>query len=170
MRLLRESSVMDYQVIDNFLPKDQFNHLQELLTGPWFPWYYNNTSVGEGDGNGRHKHSVYNPKTGSLTEYLPYFDNCQGKLGVKKLHRILVNSVGPSFLFRKNTGFHTDDIPCPYTSIFYINTNNGYTIFEGGDKIKCVANRMLIFDSSLKHAAVTCTDKPRRIVVNFNYE
>ena len=161
---------MDLQVIDNFLPQNQFNHLEELLTGPWFPWFYTDESALPGDGKGRHKHSVFNFEKGYLTKYLPYFDPCQEKLGVKKLHRILVNSVAPSFLWRKNTGFHVDDVTCPHTSIFYINTNNGYTLFESGDKIKCVANRMLLFDSSLRHAGVTCTDKPRRIVVNFNYE
>ena len=108
---------MELQVIDNFLPEYQFNSLRELLTGAWFPWYYTDHSSQIGDGHGRYLHSVYNTGTGQITDYLPYFDNCQQKLGVKKLYRILVNSFKPSFLFRQNTGFHTDDIPCPYTSL-----------------------------------------------------
>ena len=161
---------MELQVIDNFLPEYQFNSLRELLTGAGFPWYYTDHSSQIGDGHGRYLHSVYNTGTGQITDYLPYFDNCQQKLGVKKLYRILVNSFKPSFLFRQNTGFHTDNCPCPYVALFYIGTNNGYTAFEGGDKVKCVANRMVVFDSSLSHAAVTCTNNPRRIAVNFNYE
>ena len=35
------------------------------------------------------------------------------------------------------------------TSIFYVNTNNGYTKFEDGSIVESVANRMLIFDSNL---------------------
>jgi hypothetical protein len=28
---------------------------------------------------------------------------------------------------------------------------------------------MVIFDSNIKHAGITCTDEKRRVVVNFNY-
>ena len=55
------------------------------------------------------------------------------------------------------------------TSILYINTNNGGTQFEDGTRVKSIANRVVTFDCSTKHAPVSCTDKKRRIVVNFNY-
>ena len=55
------------------------------------------------------------------------------------------------------------------TSIFYVNTNNGYTKFEDGTKVESVANRMITFPSNLKHHGTTCTDEKRRIVINFNY-
>ena len=55
------------------------------------------------------------------------------------------------------------------TSILYINTNNGWTVIKGYGKVESVANRMVIFDSNLQHSGVTCTDKNRRVVINFNY-
>jgi len=55
------------------------------------------------------------------------------------------------------------------TSIFYVNTNNGYTVFEDGTKVESVANRMLTFPANLKHTGTTCTDQQIRIVINFNY-
>ena len=55
------------------------------------------------------------------------------------------------------------------TSIFYVNTNNGYTVFEDGTKVESVANRMLTFPSNLKHCGTSCTDKNIRSVINFNY-
>ena len=55
------------------------------------------------------------------------------------------------------------------TSIFYVNTNNGYTIFEDGTKVESVANRMLTFPAHMKHTGTTCTDQQIRIVINFNY-
>jgi hypothetical protein len=55
------------------------------------------------------------------------------------------------------------------TSIFYVNTNNGYTLFEDGTKVESVANRMLTFPANLKHTGTTCTDQQTRIVINFNY-
>ena len=50
-----------------------------------------------------------------------------------------------------------------------MNTNNGGTKFEDGTFVNSVANRMITFDASLKHAPVSCTDSSRRIVVNINY-
>ena len=55
------------------------------------------------------------------------------------------------------------------TSILYLNTNNGWTAIKGYGKVERVANRMVIFDSNLQHSGVTCTDKNRRVVINFNY-
>ena len=57
-----------------------------------------------------------------------------------------------------------------WTSIFYLNTNNGWTQFKKGGKVKCVENRLVTFDSNLEHAGVTCTDQKRKVVINFNYE
>ena len=55
------------------------------------------------------------------------------------------------------------------TSIFYINTNNGYTEFEDGTKVESVANRMITFPTNLKHRGTSCTDEKLRVVINFNY-
>ena len=56
-----------------------------------------------------------------------------------------------------------------FTGVFYINTCNGGTKFKNGPKVKSVANRVVIFDTNFEHAAVTCTDKQSRVVVNFNF-
>ena len=55
------------------------------------------------------------------------------------------------------------------TSIFYMNTNNGCTVFEDGTEIKSVANRVVTFPRSTKHAGTTCSDENVRILINFNY-
>ena len=51
-----------------------------------------------------------------------------------------------------------------------MNTCNGWTEFEKGGKVKSVENRIVIFDSNLKHQGVTCTNEQRRVLINFNYE
>jgi hypothetical protein len=67
-------------------------------------------------------------------------------------------------------GFHIDHTAeNGKTSIFYVNTNDGYTLFENGDKIESIENRFITFDSSLRHSSSTCTDSEARIVINFNY-
>lgn len=57
-----------------------------------------------------------------------------------------------------------------YTSIFYLNTCNGATIFEDGTEIASVANRMLTFDGELMHTGRPASDAKRRVVINFNYK
>ena len=101
-------------------------------------------------------------------EYYHLLDDVISRLNVKKLCRIKAN-LNPRTLFKRNSGFHTDwdDVT---TSILYLNTNNGGTQFKGGKFIKSVANRLITFDSNLKHAGVTCTDEKIRVVINFNYE
>ena len=66
-------------------------------------------------------------------------------------------------------GMHSDCAD-KTTAIFYVNTNNGYTKFETGDIVESVANRVVIFDSNIKHTGVSCTDEKRRVVINFNGE
>lgn len=66
--------------------------------------------------------------------------------------------------------FHTDLTNTPATTaIYYINDNDGYTLFEDGTTVKSVANRFVKFPSHLKHTGTTCTDTDRRVLINFNY-
>ena len=63
-----------------------------------------------------------------------------------------------------------EDVPdCVRTSILYMNTNDGYTLFEDGTKVESVMNRLITFPYNMKHAGTTCTDVPFRMVINFNY-
>ena len=73
----------------------------------------------------------------------------------------------------KENGFHWDYPADKYagakTSIFYINSNDGYTEFKDGTRIESVANRLVTFPLHMEHRGTTCTDKPFRMVINFNY-
>jgi hypothetical protein len=54
-------------------------------------------------------------------------------------------------------------------AIFYINSNNGYTIFKDGTRIESIENRLLVFDGDLLHTGTTCTDQKVRVVINFMF-
>ena len=54
-------------------------------------------------------------------------------------------------------------------SIYYLNTNNGYTFFEDGTKYISKGNSLITFNNSLKHSGTTCTDAAFRAVLNFCY-
>ena len=69
--------------------------------------------------------------------------------------------------------FHTDftTLPVPFTTVvFYLNTNNGYTLFEDGTKVDSVANRMVMFNGNTKHTSASHTEGDRfRFVLNINF-
>ena len=159
------------EVIDNFLPKDIFVEMQYKILANDFPWYYNNGIVGPHQKNKyQFVHTFFNCDinfSNLHNEYYNFIDPCLHKLGVKHLKRVKAN-LNPKTIFHRNVGFHCD-IKNVTTSIFYINTNNGWTKFKDGCKVECIENRMVIFDSNIEHAGFSCTDQKRKVVVNFNY-
>lgn len=56
-----------------------------------------------------------------------------------------------------------------WTAIYYVNSNNGYTVFEDGSKIESVKNRLVLFQSQIRHSGTTCTDIYARLVLNLNF-
>ena len=55
------------------------------------------------------------------------------------------------------------------SAVFYLNSNNGYTLFEDGTKVESVAGRLLVFDPHMAHTGSSSTDTKNRVVINFNY-
>ena len=165
------------EVIDNFLPEYQFQQISNVVLSDYFPWYWNEGVVSADDKNDQYQltHAFFNIRHGGVfSEYYSSLDVVQQKLGVGRLDRIKSN-LNNKTLFHRKGGYHTDNHPTdPYqhtkTAVLYINTNNGYTKFKKGGKVKSVANRMVIFDSKLEHTGVTCTDEMKRVVINFNYD
>ena len=156
------------QIIDNFLPEEEFKSIQSLMSGWDFNWYYQEGRTTEDDGKYLMVHMFYQPEQGSNSQHINIWNTFMTKVEAKKCERIKANltlktpTIEPAF-------FHIDYSNMK-TATFYINTNNGYTEFESGVRVSSVANRVCIFDSNLKHRGTTHTEPdPRRIVVNFNY-
>jgi hypothetical protein len=157
------------EIIDNFLPEEEFKSIQSFMMGGEFRWFYCKGRTYDDDGLYHMVHMFFQPEVGSNSEYIGMWNTFMNKVGAKKCQRIKAN-----LTFNTPTiepaNFHNDysDIK---TATFYINTNNGYTEFESGVRVSSVANRVCIFDSNLKHRGTTHTEpEPQRIVVNFNYE
>ena len=70
----------------------------------------------------------------------------------------------------KTDCFHIDNnYRDSITSIYYINTNDGYTEFEDGTKVESIENRLITFPTTTYHCGTTCTNQSLRILINFNY-
>ena len=173
MRLLRKSLVMEIKIFDNFLSSFQFDSIQSFFMGNDVPWFWGDSVVYENEPGDDYKffNTIYRNSTGPNV-YYPLIEPCITRLGCSSVTRVRAN-LRPKTLFHRKTPYHTD-YPEPvgneFTSIFYINTNNGWTEFKNIGKVKSVANRMVVFPCVLEHRGVSCTDQMRRVVLNFNYE
>ena len=171
---------------DNFLPEDEFKEIQEYYLGSSSPWYWANHKVKESYDDESSEfyslndyqlvHVFFNGQV-SQKSGLPATQSSQiesmscilKRLPMYALLRLKLN-LNPRTETHWISGFHTDSVLDNITSVFYLNTCNGSTVFEEGGEVESVENRLVTFDSNLKHQGVTCTDKKRKIVINLNYE
>ena len=164
------------KIEDDFLEQTIFDELQACLMGQQFSWVFTPYIVYENDKDVKfqlvHVFYALNAPQSSLIEKLHPILN---KINLISLFRIKANLLTRTPNIIENE-FHVDmpgvskeKLKQWTTSIFYVNTNNGYTEFEDGTKVESVANRMVTFPTNLKHRGTSCTDEKIRIVINFNY-
>jgi len=154
------------EIIDDYLPQDIFNKLQELLLSGGFPWFYNDYIVEQTPINYQFVHT-FKPDSPYTKLITPLFV----KIKPKEIMRCKLN-LRPITQQPEQSPYHIDQTKYPKykIAIYYINTNNGYTIFEHNkQQVQSKANRILIFDGHLRHAGVSSTDTKRRVVLNLNY-
>lgn len=161
------------KVIDNFLDKDRYNHLKEVMFSDGVPWFLKQGTV---DGKKKDliwfSHCFYNnhKPDSNLYHLIPDFLT---KLKVSSLIQIRANlSLNPP-KDKYKTNIHTDyTFSNSKTAIFYFNTDTSGTIFYINKKetfIEAKENRMVIFDASIKHCGYLSNKSDKRIVINFNY-
>ena len=166
---------------DNFLDEWDFNELRDVIINSHIPWYFNQTVVSPLDKDihdYQFTHTFFDTEGVSSSHFKNVDVVC--KKIEKKLERSITRirikaNLRPVTKVIKESEWHQD---CIYlaengklrhtTAIFYVTTNNGLTILSNGDKIKNVANRLLVFDANEKHRGTTATDN-HKIIINFNY-
>lgn len=175
------------EIIDNFLSDEDADFIEGSLLSNSFPWYYNkelnidapfpwkerasllNTEKTKENYLFQFVHPFYKDYT-DCSEYINVIDPLIFKLGPTALVRIKanLNPITPEHYYYDQ--WHTDI--CDFkgqTAIYYVNTNNGFTLLEDGTKVNCVKNRLLIFDSTKLHTGISCTDQKYRCIINLNY-
>ena len=161
---------MEYEVIDNYLTDEEHQTIcDEIVKNINFALYISNgVSYTNKDDGYYFTHHLYNNFTHTSDKFI-LIHPILNKLNPFSLTRIKVNFYPKTPKIVKH-GWHTDyDIPHK-GAIYYLNTNNGKTILEDGTEIDSVANRILLFDPSVKHRSTTCTDDSHgRYNINFNF-
>ena len=165
-----------YRIIDNFISEDDLVKIeQKVLQQPIFKAYdstaYNtSTNVYDVMMNRVLFSSLY-PLCGYDKEYLPYFHPILDKIpDMGFLQRVSLNltfATSNPYI----SDYHVDNnTQNSFTNIFYLNSNNGGTKFkESGEIVQSQRNRLVMFPSFRKHAAVNTTDTKLRWVLNINY-
>jgi hypothetical protein len=177
------------KIIDNFLDKEVFKKLQDFLLGDICPWFYNDKKVYYGK-NSYPIPPIKGYETQDQHQFTHTFlrDDHDMTWSTWTTHLApLLDKISPRVWIRVKSnlssinskplvgGWHcdmiTDDIAWTdtTTSIFYINTNNGYTIFENGQKVSSAENRLAIFPNTFKHTGISQTDTKTRVTLNLNY-
>ena len=175
------------KIIDNFLDKEVFKKLQSFLSGNAFPWFYNESKVifdknkkpfapikgYPSDNPHQFIHGFYDT-THTWSQWTchlaPLLDKIKPRAWIRikaNLESIYSKSLVGGWHYDKTTdGVVWTDTT---TSIFFVNTNNGYTIFENGKKVPSIENRLVTFPNNILHTGVSQTNTKTRITLNLNY-
>jgi hypothetical protein len=165
--------VNNYQILDNFLSKEDFLKLKNLLLSHDFPWYFNSHKVSHqyssspNEYNFQFTHLFYKHYT-PQSSFVETINPLIKKINPKAIVAIKAN-LTPITTEKIIYGYHTDYEFKGKTGIFYVNNNNGTTLLKDVAEIESIENRLVIFDSKILHTGTSCTNEQVRCVINLNF-
>jgi len=161
---------MKYKIIDNFLDQKAFESIQEtIIYSPFFPWYLSRGVANSESKDGHYFTHLFYDDPFQNSDYLKVLFPLLEKIDFFAMKRIKGNFY-PKTNELMHHEYHTDYNISHNGIIFYLNTNDGKTIFEDGTIIESISNRALFFDPSVGHKSTTCTnDSVGRFNINLNY-
>ena len=166
---------------DNFLSEQEHQALYNVVTDEFFPWCFTSYIIGsklekaerlEEEENNLEAfqlvHVFYNDSQ-IVSKAFSILNPLVKKLNHQTLVRIKLN-LNPYSQKLMIGGYHRDQNFKCKAAIYYLNTNNGYTLFKKGKKkVNSVKNRIVFFDTEAYHLGTNSTDCKNRLVLNFNY-
>lgn len=177
-----------FEVIDNFLPEGIHKNITDNVLGGELPVFFHIHTLSDDHYNIR-KYDELNEKLGikyeghSFFTHL-FFHSWHTISEYDEIYKPIIEKINPAALMRVklnmvnnvnrhiSSGWHIDMGPTDTqhtTAIYHLNTNNGYTLFEDGTKVKSVANRLVSFPGNTLHTGITQTDADVRAFININY-
>jgi|TARA_B100002019_G_scaffold292102_1_gene314223 hypothetical protein len=177
--------VINYQVIDDFLPEENLKILQkEIMWGHNFFW-----NVTDHVSNSPHDPKGGDPQADEMWNWYGAHlvwahNNPQSNFWqmiddliitpmlnegtMRALIRAKVNFY-PAWTELKEHSSHTDYDFDHSACVISLNTCNGYTRLSDDITVDSVANRAVIFNGSWEHNSTNCTDQKGRFNINLNY-
>jgi hypothetical protein len=165
---------MSVEVIDNFLDPSTFKEIQEIFLGSELPWNYYDFKVDQKESESKvlyqsqMVHIFYNHF--SPGPYYPVVSPIIQKLEAASIIKIKANLTFPWNKVEKFSPHVDNGYIGTKTAVFYLNSNDGKTIFSGHNEgVESIENRMIIFPSSTLHYGTTHTNSKSRVVLNINF-
>jgi len=160
---------------DNYLSEKEYQTMYDTITASGFPWYFDPYKTSPAEKNDLESfqfiHIFYmgDIKENIISSSFPILKPILSKLKHLTLVRIKLN-LNPYSQKLIVGSYHQDQDYKGKAAIYYLNTNNGYTLFKkGNNKVSSVKNRMVFFDTDEYHLGTNSTDCKNRLVLNFNY-
>ena len=173
------------EIIDNFLPPEEFERISEVFTGQDFPWFVNKVKV-------MHVARMFDPKLQAaeiynwqMVNYL--YGNGQPLSQMYEYPLPIINLLKPRALIRikANLNHHTDSLHSMHSILivvsmvvkslkeqrllsFILIVIMVYTKFHNG-RVDSVANRLVKFPVNTPHSGTSTTNEKYRVVLNINY-
>lgn len=177
-----------FNVIENFIPKDLQDEIEEYVTDPKFPYRFHRIHLDEKDSYKKLQltHHLYMHDEDKVSPHFDIMVPIYGRLfnmyGNIELIRAKVNCTlpDPEITPYKPQPMHTDlkyddgtDFP-HMVCLYYINDSDGPTYFytETGTishRIKPSKGTAIIFDGDIMHAGSNPVLHPYRFALNINF-
>jgi hypothetical protein len=159
------------EIIDNFLDPKTATRIKNEMMSNSFPWYYNSVVTWENkikDKEYYFIHYFYNQ-----TSWKSDWSHSIVWPILEKIDFISLIRIKGNFYPRTDAMLENEihkDYSFPHKgAIYYVNSNNGFTVFDDGTKVESIENRLLLFDPSQPHYSTHCTNQHGRVNINFNY-
>ena len=179
---------MEIEIIDNFLDKEHFDNLYNLIiNNKEFKWTCQQNIEGPEYEEGIFRRNLQNLKPRdepSNWKYFYFVHLFYLEVPYSKFYDMLFpifEKIGLNTCIRAKTNLfpnsdilyehemHTDYPFSHMGGILCLNSCDGYTKFEDGTKVDSIANRFYTFDGSKKHCSTTTTNVWARININLNF-
>lgn len=161
---------MKFQIIDNFLSEEDFENVKNFILNPNFPWHLTTIVTSKEENLPTAASYYFTHKFWSgfdVQQESQIFAPILDQIECRAIIRIKAN-LYPS---TKTIVHHMDHVDYGFNhrgAIFYLNTNNGFTVVDN-EEVESIENRLLLFDPTVPHHSTTCTNDKCRVNVNFNF-
>lgn len=153
-----------FQIIDNFLDESEYDDVFDLVTNG-IQWKTENFNENE-----LYLTQTLYEKHSPINDYYDRMIPMMDKIRIIGLIEMQFN------LYLKNNYIATTKKEKKYNfnhgvAIYYLNTNNGYTLLNNGTTIESKKNRLLIFesDNNKPYYESNCTDSKYKSNIVFSY-
>ena len=159
-----------FKVIDNYLDAHQHLILKTIMESDKFPWFYTKGKVNSTDKPKLFDYQfthIFYINNNINSNFFDDLNPILNKLKPLSLIKIKANLNAPTEKIMESD-YHIDQKFKCKIALYYLNDNDGYTVIDK-EKVLSKKNRMVFFNSDVKHFGTNSTNCNNRMLINFNY-